>query len=92
MINSLDSLNFLQLPITKKGPIIKTDYKKKKNKQTLSTDLHQTTPKEKHLLKPAAGDIVHKQWNMINKICHHGQERYSTRPVEAYLSRKAAGG
>jgi predicted glycosyltransferase len=68
MINSLASLNFLQLPITKKRPIIKTDYKEKadykgqlqKKKKNPSTNLHQTTPEEKHLIKTTGGDIVHK--------------------------------
>jgi hypothetical protein len=48
-------------------------------------------PEKKRLLRPAIGDIIHKQWNIINKRHHHCQERYPTRPAETDLRHKAIG-
>jgi hypothetical protein len=66
--------------------------KQQQQQQTPSTNLYQTAPKKKRLPKSAAGDIVHKQWNMINKRLRHCRERYPTRPAEADFHRKAIGG
>jgi hypothetical protein len=60
---------------------------KKKNSEYKSSS---TTPEEKHLLKPTAGDIVHALGNMINKRSLHEQEGYPIRPAEGYPRWKAA--